>query len=519
MASCDDDFGLLGDDAHQPAAPPPQPTTAAQQPAPPPQPAQAFCFADAAVAATAAAGAAASFAQVQEESNHHAERVKAPHSAKRARERADELSSDGGEYCSYINSGGSGGGGKKGRGGGGSSGGSDYRKDREEWTDGAISSLLDAYTDRFEQLNRGNLRGRDWEDVAGAVTDGQGKAAGGKSVEQCKNKIDNLKKRFKVECQRLASSGSGAVSHWPWFKKMEQIVGNSASPASSKALVAAEDEKPRQLQQHGSKRHPACTTGPLAVVSSSRANPLSNPRWKRVLLKIGGTALAGEAPQNVDPKIIMLIAREVQVACHHGVEVAIVVGGRNIFCGDNWVAATGTDRASTYPIGMMASVMNSVLLQASLEKIGVETRVQSALMIQEVAEPYIRRRAIRHLEKGRVVIFGGIGAGIGNPLFTTDTAAALRASEINADVVLKGIVGDDEYGCPPRSNSNTPFEHISFRELAARGFSRMDMTAVTCCEENNIPVVIFNMLEPGNISRAICGDQIGTLVDQSGRIT
>ncbi|KAF8667338.1 hypothetical protein HU200_053013 [Digitaria exilis] len=518
MASCDDDFGLLGDDAHQPAAPPPQPTTAAQQPTPsppPPQPAQAFCFADAAVAATAAG----SFAQVQEESNHHAELVKARHSAKRARERAEELSSDGGEYCSYIYSGGSGGGGKKGRGGGGSSGGSDYRKDREEWTDGAISSLLDAYTDRFEQLNRGNLRGRDWEDVAGAVTDGQGKAAGGKSVEQCKNKIDNLKKRFKVECQRLASSGSGAVSHWPWFKKMEQIVGNSASPASSKALVAGEDEKPRQLQHHGSKRHPASTTGPLAVVSSSRANPLSNPRWKRVLLKIGGTALAGEAPQNVDPKIIMLIAREVQVACHHGVEVAIVVGGRNIFCGDNWVAATGTDRASTYPIGMMASVMNSVLLQASLEKIGVETRVQSALMIQEVAEPYIRRRAIRHLEKGRVVIFGGIGAGIGNPLFTTDTAAALRASEINAEVVLKGIVGDDEYGCPPRSNSNTPFEHISFRELAARGFSRMDMTAVTCCEENNIPVVIFNMLEPGNISRAICGDQIGTLVDQSGRIT
>jgi uridylate kinase len=165
------------------------------------------------------------------------------------------------------------------------------------------------------------------------------------------------------------------------------------------------------------------------VVGSSRTNPLSNPRWKRVLLKIGGTALAGAAPQNVDPKIIMLIAREVQVACHHGVEVAIVVGGRNIFCGDNWVASTGTDRASTYPIGMMASVMNSVLLQASLEKIGVETRVQTALTIQEVAEPYVRRRAIRHLEKGRVVIFGGIGAGIGNPLFTTDTAAALRASE------------------------------------------------------------------------------------------
>ncbi|WVZ85509.1 hypothetical protein U9M48_032431 [Paspalum notatum var. saurae] len=476
MASCDDDFGLLGDDTHQPAAPLPQPATA-QQPAPPPPPqaAQAFCFADPAVGA----GGAGAFAQAQEESNHHAERGKPAHHAKRARERTEEFSSDGGD------------------------------------------SLLDAYTDRFEQLNRGNLRGRDWEDVAGAVTDGQGKTTGAKSVEQCKNKIDNLKKRYKVECQRLAGSAAGgAISHWPWFKKMEQIVGNSPSPAaSSKPLAAAEDEKPRQQPQHGSKRYPLSSTVPPTVVGSSRVNPLSNPRWKRVLLKIGGTALAGAAPQNVDPKVIMLIAREVQVACHHGVEVAIVVGGRNIFCGDNWVAATGTDRASTYPIGMMASVMNSVLLQASLEKIGVETRVQTALMMQEVAEPYIRRRAIRHLEKGRVVIFGGIGAGIGNPLFTTDTAAALRASEINADVVLKGIVGDDEYGCPPRSNSNASFEHISFRELAARGFSRMDMTAVTCCEENNIPVVIFNMLEPGNISRAICGDQIGTLVDQSGRIT
>lgn len=363
-------------------------------------------------------------------------------------------------------------------------------------------------------------RSRGWEDVAAAVSDGQGKSSGGKSVEQCKNKIDNLKKRYKVECQRLAGSGASAVSHWPWFKKMEQIVGNSSSPASSKALVASDDDnKPRQPQQHSSKRHAPSGSSTPTFGGSSRLAPPSNPKWKRVLLKIGGTALAGAPPQNVDPKVIMLIAREVQVACRHGVEVSIVVGGRNIFCGDTWVSATGTDRASTYSIGMMASVMNAVLLQASLEKIGVETRVQTALMMQEVAEPYIRRRAIRHLEKGRVVIFAGIGAGIGNPLFTTDTAAALRASEINADVVLKGTAGDDDYGCPPRGNNNPPFEHISFRELAARGFSRMDMTAITCCQENNIPVVIFNMLEPGNISKAICGDQVGTLVDQSGRIT
>ncbi|XP_010239859.1 uncharacterized protein LOC100840998 isoform X2 [Brachypodium distachyon] len=486
MASCDDDFGLLGDDAH----PAPQPSA---QP-PPPQQAQTFCFVD----APATGSGSGPFVPAQEEGNHSSERGKASHHSKRRRERAEEFS-DGGEYCSYISSSA---GGRKGRGGGGG-GSSDYRKDREEWTDGAISSLLDAYTERFEQLNRGNLRGRDWEDVAAAVTDGQGKGGAGKSVEQCKNKIDNLKKRYKVECTRNGGAGAASVSHWPWYRQMEQIIGNSSSPGTSKPLAPTNDEKPRQLLQNANKR----------------LTPLSNPKWKRVLLKIGGTALAGEAPHNVDPKVIMLIAREVQVACRHGVEVAIVMGARNIFCGDNWVAATGTDRASTHPVGMMAAVMNAVLLQASLEKIGVETRVQTALMMQEVAEPYIRRRAMRHLQKGRVVIFGGIGACIGNPLFTTDTAAALRASEINADVVLKGIAGDDEYGCPPRSNSNALFEHISFRELAARGTSSMDMTAITCCEENNIPVVIFNMLEPGNISRAICGDQVGTLVDQSGRIT
>lgn len=265
MASCDDDFGLLGD------GPVPEEEAAAaaasSQAAPPPpqQQAQAFCFGDAASVAGAGAGVGPFAPMGQEEGNHSAERGKAAaaaaHHSKRGRDRAEEFS-DGGEYCSYLNSGGGGGGaGKKGRGGGGGGGGgvaagsSEYRKDREEWTDGAISSLLDSYTDRFEQLNRGNLRGRDWEDVAAAVTDGQGKSSGGKSVEQCKNKIDNLKKRYKVECQRLAGSGASAVSHWPWFKKMEQIVGNSSSPASSKALVASDDDnKPRQPQQHSSKR-------------------------------------------------------------------------------------------------------------------------------------------------------------------------------------------------------------------------------------------------------------------------
>jgi hypothetical protein len=227
MASCDDDYGLLGDPAAQPPA----------QPAPPPQPAQGFCFVD---ATTAAGSGAGPFVPAQEEGNHSSDRGKASNHIKRRRDRPEELS-DGGEYCSYI-SGAGGGGGRKAR---GSS--SDYRKDREEWTDGAISSLLDAYTDRFEQLNRGNLRGRDWEDVAAAVTD-----SGGKSVEQCKNKIDNLKKRYKVECQRI--SGSASVSHWPWYKQMEQIIGNSSSPGTPKPLVATKDDKPGQQQQNSNKR-------------------------------------------------------------------------------------------------------------------------------------------------------------------------------------------------------------------------------------------------------------------------
>ncbi|KAG0459690.1 hypothetical protein HPP92_022818 [Vanilla planifolia] len=163
---------------------------------------------------------------------------------------------------------------------------------------------------------------------------------------------------------------------------------------------------------------------------------------------------------------------------------------------------------------MMASAMNAILLQASFEKIGVEARVQTTFMMQEIAEPYIRRRAIRHLEKRRIVIFGGIGAGTGNPLFSTDTTAALRASDINAEVVLKGSSTDVAYDCHSRNNS--VFEHISFREFVSRGFTSMDMTAVTFCEENNIPVVLFNLIEPGNISRALCGDPVGTLIDQSG---
>ncbi|XP_059667503.1 uncharacterized protein LOC132312947 isoform X2 [Cornus florida] len=304
------------------------------------------------------------------------------------------------------------------------SGGGEYRKDREEWSDTAIACLLEAYTDKFMQLNKGNLRGRDWEEVAATVSERCEKQS--KSVEQCKNKVDNLKKRYKLERHRLNNGGVSA-SHWPWFKQMEQIVGNSLP-----LKAAVEDDKSaggsaNSLRQ--SKRYGITNPSPDSPINNMKLKSTTNPRWRRVVFKISGAALAGTGHHNIDPKVAMLIAREVSIACRLGVEVAIVVGGRNFFCGDTWVTSTGLDRCTAYQIGMMATVMNSILLQSALEKMGVQTRVQTAFAMQEVAEPYSRQRAIRHLEKGRVVIFGGIGAGTGNPLFSTDTAAALRASE------------------------------------------------------------------------------------------
>ncbi|KAJ4979837.1 hypothetical protein NE237_010617 [Protea cynaroides] len=422
----------------------------------------------------------------------------------------DELS-DGGTPYSY----------KKSKAGGGSGsatgtsgGGGDYRKDREEWSDTAIGCLLDAYTEKFVQLNRGNLRGRDWEEVSSIVSERCEKQKSYKSVEQCKNKVDNLKKRYKVERHRMTSGGL-TVSHWPWFKKMEQIVGNSSSSRAMSDEDKSLGTSSSMLRQN--KRYGISTPNPGGMPNTMKSKSVTTPRWRRVVFKISGASLAGTGPQNIDPKVTMLIAREVAMACRLGVEVAIVVGGRNFFCGDTWVAATGLDRSTAYQIGMMATVMNSILLQSALEKMGVQTRVQTAFQIPEVAEPYSRKRAVRHLEKGRVVIFGGIGAGMGNPLFATDTAAALRASEIHAEAILKGTNVEGVYDS--RSNANATFEHISFREFVTRSVSSMDMMAVTFCEENGIPVVIFNLNEPGNISRALCGDQVGTLIDQAGGIS
>uniref|UniRef100_A0A6N2M0L0 UMP kinase n=1 Tax=Salix viminalis TaxID=40686 RepID=A0A6N2M0L0_SALVM len=398
----------------------------------------------------------------------------------------------------------------------------DYRKDREEWSDTAISCLLEAYTEKYNQLNRGNLRGRDWEEVAEAVSE-RGGSNNKKSVEQCKNKIDNLKKRYKVELQRI----SGSASSWHWFKHIEAIMGNASNGKSSGGGAAAGGDSEGGGGGGGGggscgnvnvvvKQVKRYTSGSATFANSLKTKPVSNLKWRRVVFKISGSALAGNC-QNIDPKVAMQIAQEVATASRVGLEIAIVLGGRNFFCGDSWISATGLERPTAYQIGMMATVMNSILLQSALEKHGVQARVQSAFTMPELAEPYSRQRAIRHLEKGRVVIFGGVGAGAGNPLFTTDTAAALRASEINADALLKGTSVNGVYD-RHAGNSNILLDHISFRDVVSRGATSMDMMAITYCEENGIPVVVFNLLEPGNISRALCGDQVGTLIDQAGRI-
>ncbi|KAD4586349.1 hypothetical protein E3N88_23950 [Mikania micrantha] len=233
-------------------------------------------------------------------------------------------------------------------------------------------------------------------------------------------------------------------------------------------------------------------------------------KWQRVLLKVSGEALAGDHEQNIDPKVTMSIAREVADVTRLGIEVAIVVGGGNIFRGASWAGSSGLDRSSADYIGMLATVMNAIYLQATMESIGIPTRVQTAFRMSEVAEPYIRRRAVRHLEKGRVVIFA---AGTGNPFFTTDTAAALRCAEINAEVVLKATNVDGVYDEDPRINPNARLlDSLTYHEVTSRDLSVMDMTAITLCQENNIPVVVFNLGKPGNIAKAIKGERVGTLI-------
>lgn len=231
--------------------------------------------------------------------------------------------------------------------------------------------------------------------------------------------------------------------------------------------------------------------------------------FRRVLLKLSGESLAGDQGYGIDPQTITSIAGEVKdvVAC--GVQLALVIGGGNIFRG---LAASskGMDRASADYMGMLATMINSLAMQDALEKIGVDTRVQSAIAMQEVAEPYIRRKAVRHLEKGRVVIFG---AGTGNPYFTTDTAASLRAMEINADVILKGTKVDGVYSADPKKDPTAvKFGSLTYLEVLKKGLQVMDATATSLCMDNDLPIIVFNLTVPGNVKRVVMGETIGTIV-------
>lgn len=231
--------------------------------------------------------------------------------------------------------------------------------------------------------------------------------------------------------------------------------------------------------------------------------------YKRILLKLSGEALMGDLPYGIDPQVVDRIALEIAGVARSGIELAIVVGGGNIFRGLKGSAA-GMDRSTADYIGMIATVMNAMTLQDALERAEMPTRVQTAIAMQELAEPYIRRRAMRHLEKGRVVIFGG---GSGNPYFTTDTTAALRAAEINADVVFKATKVDGVYDCDPKTNPNAKrYDSLSYNDVLNKELEVMDNTAIALCKNNSIPIMVFNLFEEGNIQRAASGEPIGTLV-------
>ena len=232
-------------------------------------------------------------------------------------------------------------------------------------------------------------------------------------------------------------------------------------------------------------------------------------KYKRVLLKLSGEALMGDKQFGIDNGRLMQYAREIEAIVQAGVQVAIVIGGGNIFRGVQ-AAEGGMERTQGDYMGMLATVINSMALQSALESLGLETRLQSAIELKQIAEPFIRRRAVRHLETGRGVIFGG---GTGNPFFTTDSAASLRAIEIEAEVILKGTRVDGIYSADPEKFPDAVrFRHISFTEVYERGLQVMDMTAFTLCNENRLPIVVFDMNAPGNLMRVVRGEEVGTLV-------
>jgi uridylate kinase len=233
------------------------------------------------------------------------------------------------------------------------------------------------------------------------------------------------------------------------------------------------------------------------------------PRFKRILLKLSGEALMGDQGFGISPDMIQYVADEIRGVVDLGTQVAVVVGGGNIFRGVG-AGSYGMERVSADHMGMLATVINSLALQGALEKKGVQTRVQSAISMHEVAEPYIRRKAIRHLEKGRVVIFG---AGTGNPYFTTDTAAVLRAQEIHAELLIKATKVDGVYDSDPNVNKDAKFiKKITYMEVIKRKLKVMDMTAISLAMDNDLPLFVFSLKEKGNIERFVCGEEVGTQI-------
>jgi len=247
------------------------------------------------------------------------------------------------------------------------------------------------------------------------------------------------------------------------------------------------------------------------LLFAKQKNTIMLPRYKRILLKLSGEALLGNQKTGdpFDPKIIEQYAQDIKQVTDLGVQVAIVIGGGNIYRGMN-EADSGIERAHGDYMGMLATVINAMAIQAMLEKIGIYSRLQSAINMEQVAEPYIRRKALRHLEKGRVVIFGG---GTGNPYFTTDTAGSLRAIEMKADVILKGTRVDGIYSADPEKNPDAiRYEKLSFEECINQNLKVMDMTAFTLCQENKLPIIVFDVNKKGNLLQVVQGMNVGTLV-------
>lgn len=233
------------------------------------------------------------------------------------------------------------------------------------------------------------------------------------------------------------------------------------------------------------------------------------PKYKRILLKLSGESLAGEQTHGIDFDTVLNICRPIKECADMGVEIGIVVGGGNFWRGRS---SGKMDRTRADHMGMLATTINALGVADALEQLGVQVRVQTAIQMQQIAEPYIRNRAVRHLEKGRVVVFG---CGTGNPFFSTDTAAALRAAEIDADIILKATMVDGVYDSDPKKNPNAvKFESLSFMDVLNKNLQVMDSTAASLCKDNNIPILVFSINEPENIKKAICGEPIGTIVKE-----